>query len=501
MYGNTPGNSVKLGANSYLLNCTVENGSISGDGSANLENTILDEETSDNYAPYLNDRSSDNGYRQPEYLRNHAPYYYQLRETSDQINAGEVQSTVDTWLGSQLKTYVHFDSDLDLLGNPRVIDESIDNGCFETWKVRQSQTLYANTTPGIYGGNNYPHVGSVVYIMEDANLVLSATVNGETGAVTSDFPEAKPVQPGYLLVKEGGSLYGQSGYVRTHYLAVDKTYTNKYNLVAMPFPEQHLTEEVGMKTYSGSDRSAFNYRRTNENSSCWESKETIGIPYEGWLMERASATENTMRITGWVDSQTNYAYSEGGPSKTVVLNQYDSRDLDVEYPRFTDEYNMGWNLKGMPYLVNQYRTDIYDDTDKTYNMNVPHLLYTMNADGDGYNEKRSWDEGVILGLGEGYFTQTAIIGDSEDLIFKVPMFNVSTGSRSVIDDLEMPIAVQSAPSVQKVVSRNGRIPLRGFEKDDHIRIYNPSGALIFTGPASDSVNIYLPNGVYIIRKE
>lgn len=54
--------------------------------------------------------------------------------------------------------------------------------------------------------------------------------------------------------------------------------------------------------------------------------------------------------------------------------------------------------------------------------------------------------------------------------------------------------------VIKVTARNGRVHLRGIGEDEQIRIYNTRGVVVFSGPASQSVNTYLPDGVYIIKR-
>ena len=76
---------------------------------------------------------------------------------------------------------------------------------------------------------------------------------------------------------------------------------------------------------------------------------------------------------------------------------------------------MGWNLKGMPYLISNYPAYKVMD-DETYAMNVPHVVYTMNPNGS-YVTKQSWYADNTLSPGEAFFTQTATINDKEHLHF------------------------------------------------------------------------------------
>lgn len=81
---------------------------------------------------------------------------------------------------------------------------------------------------------------------------------------------------------------------------------------------------------------------------------------------------------------------------------------------------MGWNLKGMPYLVHEFNTYATNETD--YQMNVPHVFYNVDTSTGSFSTSQSWAEGAKLTLGDGFLTQTAIIGKKEDLEFKVPVF-------------------------------------------------------------------------------
>ena len=152
----------------------------------------------------------------------------------------------------------------------------------------------------------------------------------------------------------------------------------------------------------------------------------------GWLLDMGSKKTETLRFTAWGESLGDYPYSETNSSKIVQLTQYDNRDASGEVLNFTREEDMGWNLKGMPWLVSGYRTD--DPLGgEDFRMNIPHLFYSMDigendglykyfdkADGKIYTS-RSWDDGATLSVGEGFFTQTAAFEKFENLTFKLPV--------------------------------------------------------------------------------
>jgi len=269
------------------------------------------------------------------------------------------------------------------------------------------------------------------------------------------FGEDNPLVPGYLLIEEGGSLYGQGNYVTATYVAVDKTISSQYSLVSVPYkcdPNSTvaITYDVGNgivtqtspsgltgSTYDGEQRSKWDYHYKVENSDCWKPQSDFIPANTGWLLSLSAAPETptTYRFTGWGDAQLDYIYTEDGSDKTVTLTQYNNLPDDGS-AHFTKEENMGWNLTGLPWLVSNYATDTQSGV--TYAMNVPHIFYsnlantlynTTDADSDGkpdvltngqFYTKQSWAEGSTLSPGEGFFTQTAVLGEIETLTFKLP---------------------------------------------------------------------------------
>ena len=237
-FNNTAGSGaplVNIGTNAYMLNCTVvgDEGQTLIGGSGNpghVKNTISVNESSTArspmFAPYQRpeSRGGNTAYSLSDAptLTTWQPYWYQLHEQSTQIDAGEESAAVNAWLPAGLRPFVDFGHDRDALGNPRRLSTSVDNGCFETWRV--SGNRYATNQTNIadkgesgfyqsytndYGGHRYPHEGSVVYLTEGSNLVLQMTGNGV-------------LRPGYLLAQAGASLYGQGYHIQLPYVAAEK---------------------------------------------------------------------------------------------------------------------------------------------------------------------------------------------------------------------------------------------------------------------------------------
>ena len=475
VYGNkagttTPGTVVNVGNNSYVLNCTVVADNegetpIGGDGATTrVKNTIAVNEytgKAQTFAPYQ--RQEANSYTPATFLTTYKPYWYQLHEESSDINTGDETSVIESWLPSTLLANVNFDLDRDLLGNPRRIGGNVDNGAFETWKISGERET-ANTTnekPDLnkyvtdgqesfdpdrmvakatywntnYGGHLYPHQGSVVYI--DENAVLSISLSGD------DKPN---IRPGYLLVKEGGSLYGNGNVIQAEYVAAERTMDGQYGLLAMPFDYDianaytaadgtaaqtncQLTPADNAFYYDGTERSEWDYHFKDEDSECWKPLPSTSVAAnDGWLIDLEDKTNLQtvpIRFTGWAATSGLYAYTEDGTTKTVTLTQYDDRTSTNGRADFTRQENMGWNLKGVPFLVSDYQTSTL--ADDTYQMNVPHVIYSTLGTNDAtygqFYTAQSWANGATLALGKAFFTQTAVIGDTETLYFKQPVYD------------------------------------------------------------------------------
>ncbi len=482
LYGNAVAANqsiVSVGTGGTMLNCTVVTdaaGQKTVDNAGNVINCIdynsadkvSDESksggtytncysaTGNPFAPYLN---TGNTYELPSFLTGHAPYYYQLHENSKTINTGNNGGVPD-----KFKDYVDFSTDRDILGNPRTLGGTVDMGCFETWSITDGQARYATAE-----NNHYPHEGSVVYIGKNASLSLGAD------ASTKIFTGENAFMPGYLLLKSGASLYGNGNIIHAAYVAAERSFPKgtQYSLMSMPFPydyanalttatdkDGNLTETKYTiptgKTYNGETRSAWDYDFHTSDSPCWEQMSTTQVAAcDGWLLNFGSPlTEDvTVRLTGFGSQNGDYVYTEDENAKTVTLTQYNKVATDGS-AHFTKLENMGWNLKGMPWLVSGYNTA--GDVSGKYNMNVPHVFYTVSEDGNKFTTSRSWksDDKPSLDFGSAFFTQTAIIGDkkTEKVTFALPAMPSGTISQAakpfvtVSDDDGSSDAVEVVPS-------------------------------------------------------
>ena len=455
LYGNTVAANqpiVSVGTNGTMLNCTVV-ADAAGQKTVNNAGKVIncidynsadkassaDEATTGSgaytncyaftgnpFAPYLN---TGNTYTLPAFLTGHAPYYYQLHENSLAINKG----MNDVTLPDRFKDYVDFSTDRDILGNPRTLGGTVDMGCFETWSIADGQARYATAAD-----NHYPHEGSVVYIGKNASLSL-----GDTENASQIFTGENAFMPGYLLLKAGASLYGNGNVIHAQYVAAERSFPvgMQYTLMSLPFPYDYAnaltttTDNAGNitetkysiptgKTYNGEKRSAWDYDFHTSDSPCWEQMTSTKVnACDGWLLNFGSPLTDAVdiRFTGFGSTDGDYVYSEDGSAKTVTLTQYNQTKSTDGSAHFTKLENMGWNLKGMPWLVSGYNTAHQADG-KSYAMNVPHMFYTVTDDGNNFTTSQSWDKGSTLDFGSAFFTQTAVIGDkaTETVTFAIP---------------------------------------------------------------------------------
>lgn len=410
-----------------VINCIDYNridNNVETSGSGTYTNCYSD--TGNPFAPYL--RADGNVYKLPAFLTGHAPYYYQLHENSKAINA----CTKDFTLPDRFKAYVDLSNDRDLLGNPRTLGGTVDMGCFETWLIKDDDSRYATAD-----NNRYPHEGSVVYIGKNASLSL-----GSASSSKQIFTGENAFMPGYLLLKAGASLYGNGNVIHAAYVAAERSFPKgmQYTLMSLPFPYDYANaltttmDDAGNitetkyeiptgKTYNGEKRSAWDYSFKTANSDCWETMTSTQVnACDGWLLKFDDPLTGAVdiRFTSFGSQDGDYVYSEDGSAKTVKLTQYNTIATGGS-AHFTKLENMGWNLKGMPWLVSRYNTANSADG-KSYDMSAPHVFYTVTADGNNFTESQSWTYGASLGFGSAFFTQTAVIGDkaTETVTFALP---------------------------------------------------------------------------------
>lgn len=449
IYGNSVASGqplVNVGSGGTMLNCTVvadaagqktvsNAGAVINGLDYNSADKATDEDKTGTYtncydatgspfAPYLR---TGNVYTLPAFLTGHAPYYYQLHENSLAIDKGS--NTVA--LPDRFKDYVDLTNDRDVLGNPRTLGGTVDMGCFETWRIADGDSRYAKAD-----GNHYPHEGSVVYIGKNASLSL-----GNDPSSKQIFTGENAFMPGYLLLKTGASLYGNGNVIHAPYVAAERSFPKdmQYTLMSMPFPYDYanaLTTETDNngnitetkytipkgKTYNGETRSAWDYDFHTSDSPCWEPMASSAVKAcDGWLLNFGTPlTEATdIRFTGFGSKEGDYVYTEDGAAKAVTLTQYNQVSTDGS-AHFTKLENMGWNLKGMPWLVSGYQTYLVSNGQTA--MSAPHVFYKVLADGNSFATSQSWTYGSTLDFGNAFFTQTAVIGNgkTEKVTFALP---------------------------------------------------------------------------------
>ena len=244
---------------------------------------------------------------------------------------------------------------------------------------------------------------------------------------------------------EGGSLYGQGNSIDLRYVAAERTVGGQYALLSLPFDMDYRSAGDSPATmpfvttttydsnnnisetavappfdryeYDGEARSHYQYSFAENDSKCWKQLTSDSrVANEGMLIDRGSdATSEKLRFTAYGATPTTYPYSESADKDYITLKQYDDRKSENGGSDFTSVYNMGWNLKGMPYLISNYPAHKVMD-DGTYAMNVPHVVYTMKADGSYDVAKQSWTTSTenTLSPGVAFFTQTAIIIEQDE---------------------------------------------------------------------------------------
>ena len=309
---------------------------------------------------------------------------YQLMETSTDIDAGTI---------TDLKAYTDLvGHERDLIGNKR-IRNTVDNGCFETWNIKEDYQITADDKP----------VGkSVVYVREDKELSVAADV----------YTEGNAFNPGYLLLEHHAGLRGNGNRVSLTNLAVERDVAKGGNdLAAMPFKVTGISpdgsdgtnESYELMRYSGSVRAAYSYQYDETDSEAWIKSSDQDFAgrgeTEGLLIENTSANNITVRFSG-------NSYNESGNDKTISLMKHNFNEpwtsTTTGGNRFTHKENMSWNLFGSPYLCAMNFSDMeYGRVIYGYSENSYKTINTANET-SGY-----------IPAGDAVFTQTATLKDYE----------------------------------------------------------------------------------------
>lgn len=475
-YNDSAKTIVKVGADGLVLNNTIVANSadvtpldVTGATDGAVQNNIAGQATDLNcFAPYM---TANNPYTLPSYLTNSAPLAFQLHEHSTNINSGTMDSDLPSLFDDyKADSIILFKWDRDVLGNPRKIGESVDKGAFETWyvapnKAQQLSALtnrvpYTSTAPlerdtaytKNYGGHLYPHSGSVVYLMDSAAMTMQYATAGDF----KDLRDQDVVfSPGFLLLRPGASFYGNGHKAQISYVAAEKKLVDQqYAMTSFPYnyntanitvtdyddaagtvTAELLPSDFKFSTYqyNGEARSEKDYVFQTANSTLWTRIDTTNrTATDGYLMKFDASMDTVLRFNAFAPEVNQYVYTEDGSNKTISLKRYDHRtpgsgaSLD-----FTRAEDMGWNMKGLPWLVSDYRTDtVLDGYTYLRQMHIPHVLYMMDGLGEYIDHgqvysARSWDRPTFMSMGNAFLTQTATTQESETVTFYQPYFSLN----------------------------------------------------------------------------
>ena len=437
-------------------------------------------------------------------------YDYQLDETEIDASSASLPTVFDSF-GA-----INYDTDRDLLGNPRKMGSTVDNGAFEAWCVRDGTVIAEyDASRNDRPWNYYPVANTNVFIMNNSTFVLG-----------DNLPAGYELIPQKLLLKEGAVLYGQGYNVNVSEISVEKTIPAEGLIMSLPFA--HTYTNGTAYSYSGTDRSAFNYDFKSTNSGCWKQKEAPNankadecegvffVPdVTGWSSSEKNAGQKVLRFS----SKAPDIYTESGASKPVTLRQYDDYTSTDNAADFTSPENMGWNCIGIPYLVNDYKpyrgTDGAAYTSGDYMMQIPHTLWLYYDNTDSYQPVSSWDdsdwnlavnETAKLWFGEGFFTQTATLSTTEALKFYRPVY-VSPGSsakamsntRYYVAPKKEDLDLDAEQSVAFNINRN-MLTISNLKGDERIDIYTMEGMQKVKAEGNNgSYSCALRSGVYVVK--
>lgn len=488
------GNGVTLnvGTGAYVVNATIEGKTTGADGKQ-LLNGYGTATTNDAKAAaekeshvfssltnYANDVATKNTLSGYNYALEDKNLNYQLAEGSKHIDAINSVCSVEGdhncynpehYLPRHLAEFVDYTRDRDILGNPRLLtgvtkDSKLDRGAFETWKVEYNFICGANGTASAspISSRFYPHDGSVVYIMKDKTLVIDP--------MDAHQVKDSPHNPGFMLLQEGASCYGNGRPMTCSYLAIERSVKSEGNIISMPYRMNYydnvdipsydangvlkLEHNAGLYySYNGNARADWQFNFRDQDSPCWQSS-VMPIAANNAVLYIPGEDKGTLRFTGKGTSMIDYIYEESGNSKTIELTRYndggrgasdrDGNEEGTYKPDLTEKEDMGWNAIGLPYLVSQYNTweTISDEVatneyalvgdDKTaavgkYMMHIPHTLW-MFFDGKKYADGTDMTPGVN-GAGDGGFYAVNSWESSNNLTTNNPWHVSTTAEQSI----------------------------------------------------------------------
>ena len=302
---------------------------------------------------------------------------YQLMETSDDIDNG-----TNTGLTDDCAAAVGHSRDI--AGNQR-IRNTVDNGCFETWDLKNGGDVTAE---------DYPHGQSVVYVRRGKELLLNR-----------DYTAASPFCPGVLLLEHRAGLRGNGKNIGLGNVIVERSVAaGGIDMAYVPFDVTSFENDgkLPVKYYDGAARAAYDYTFDSTDGKAWSDATTYGRT--GLLLDNSQGQDEAcVRFVG----KGNNVYTEGpdmnAPKQvTLVYNNFNepwATPADGGN-RFTHKENMSWNLFGSPYLCAMNYAD----------MEYGRVIYGHN--GSNYitvNTSEADASGGYIPAGDAVFTQTATL--------------------------------------------------------------------------------------------
>ncbi len=329
------------------------------------------------------------------YRRKNEDLYFQLAEGSKHINEitiapTQTNPTAGIFPDKTFQKTINYNTDRDMLGNPRVLtldgssDKKLDRGAFETWKVEvDTQTDHGKNANG-YSKHFAPHAGSVVYIMEGATLDL--TKHTEPNHEYS-------FKPGFLLLKDGASLYSNGVTVNASYVAVERRIPKEGAVVSMPFDMEYIAKTGGnMSTDDnwGDGLTRSYYEEENGTFNAFGNKGILHLDYD--------IIDNGDRGT---ESGTKF-YEYNGNKRMERGYQF-KEDLSSSWTKLTGSTIKVPANQGILIVPS---TSLFGGTDGTeYESNVSNLggqsvyekdkeagiIYRFTAKSDGFSKPVYWE--------------------------------------------------------------------------------------------------------------
>ena len=363
------------------------------------------------------------------YINGDDEWKYQLMETSNDIDKGKNQDET----GKCINAVGH---DRDIAGNKR-IRNTVDNGCFETWDLKDDGEITAD---------DYPHGKSVVYVREGKELSIAGGV----------YTEGRPFNPGVLLLEHQAGLRGGGNSVALSHVIVERNVPkNGVDMAYVPYKVTTFENKnnVAVKYYDAEARAAYDFKFDGDNGTAWTDKTDDIYGQTGLLLDNTTGESYAkVRFIGKADG----VYTESkDEAKSVTLDKNNFEDQwtvgnEGTGKRFTHKENMSWNLFGSPYLCAMKYGD----------MEYGRVIYGQQ--GGNYitrNTELTANDGGYIPAGDAVFTQTATLSDTET-------FSVEQPTARTADD----VAYGGVKDLALTLTRTGETRADGDAAADELQL-------------------------------